>query len=145
MIVPDINLLLYATIAAFPEHEAARGWLEAAMNGDEPVGLTSPAVFGFVRIATNPRVFDPPMSVDEALAHVEGWLARQHVRYLSPGPRHLETAFALLRQLGAARNLTTDVQLAAYAIENDAELHSNDGDFARFRSMRGVNPLDRPA
>lgn len=141
MIVPDVNLLLYATIRNFPEHDSARRWLEATMNGDDPVGLTPPAVFGFLRIATNPRVFDPPMSVDAATKYVEGWLAREHVRYLSPGPRHLEIAFDLLRRLGAAHNLTTDVQLATYAMENDAVVHSNDSDFARFHAVRSMNPL----
>lgn len=63
------------------------------------------------------------------------------MRYLSPGPRHLEIAFDLLRKLGAAHNLTTDVQIAAYAIENQAEIHSNDADFARFQGARWVNPL----
>ena len=111
------------------------------MNGDEPVGLTSPAVFGFVRIATNPRVFTPPMSIDAALAQIEGWLARAHVQYLSAGSRHFEIAFDLLRKVGAAHNLTTDVQLAAHAIENDGEVHSNDTDFARFPAARWVNPL----
>jgi uncharacterized protein len=141
VIVPDVNLLLYATVAGFPEHARARTWLEQVMNADEPVGLAPPAVFGFIRIATNPRVFDPPMSIDAAVRHVEGWLALEHVRYLAPGPRHIELAFALLRELGAARNLTTDVQLAAHAMENEAEVHSNDADFARFRGVRCVNPL----
>lgn len=140
MIIPDVNLLLYATITSFPEHERARGWLEATMNGAEPVGLTSPAVFGFIRIASNPRVFAPPMEVDQAASHVESWLARSHVRYLAPGARHLEIAFELLRELGAARNLTTDVQLATYAIENDATVHSSDADFRRLRA-RWVDPL----
>jgi uncharacterized protein len=140
LIVPDVNLLLYATISSFPEHDGARRWLEATMNGNLPVGLTPPAVFGFLRIATNPRVFDPPMSVDMATKYVEGWLAREHVRYLSPGPQHLEIAFGLLRRLGAAHDLTTDVQLAAYAIENDGVVHSNDSDFVRL-GVRSSNPL----
>jgi uncharacterized protein len=46
-----------------------------------------------------------------------------------------------LRELGVARNLTTDVQLAAHAIENQARLCSNDSDFARFQGLRWENPL----
>lgn len=141
MIVVDINLLLYATFSAFEKHEAARAWFEAVLNGDEQVLLPSVSVFGFVRIATNPRVFSPPMRVEEALASVEQWLALPHVHFLVPGPRHLEIAFGLLRKLGAAHNLTTDVQLAALAIENQAQLCSNDSDFARFEGLRWENPL----
>lgn len=141
MIVPDVNLLLYACITAFPEHARARRWLEEVMNGEPDVGLAAPAVFGFIRLSTHPRVFDPPLAVGDAVQRVEQWLARPHVQFLLPGPRHLELAFRLLRGLGTAANLTTDVQLAALAIEHQAELHSNDTDFGRFPQLRWVNPL----
>ncbi len=141
MIIPDINLLLYAHITTFPKHAAARAWWEAAMNGNQEVGIVAPVAFGFIRIGTNPRVFAPPMSVDVAIGHVESWLARPRVRMLAPGSRHIDLAFGLIRALGAAANLTTDAQIAAFAIENQAELHSNDTDFARFRGLHWVNPL----
>jgi uncharacterized protein len=141
MIVPDVNLLLYAHVQAFAEHDEARAWWEALLNGRTEVGVGTPAIFGFVRLSTNRKVLDPPMAVGDALARVDGWLARPHVRVLQPGPRHLDIAFGLLRRLGTAANLTTDAQLAALAIENQAELHSNDGDFSRFPQLRWVNPL----
>ena len=141
MIIPDINLLLYAQITAFPEHPRARIWWEEALNGSQEVGLASPTLFGFIRIGTNPRVLEPPLAVEDAVEIVESWLKRPNVRYLLPGPRHLELAFGLLRALGAAANLTTDVQLAALAIEYQGELHSNDVDFTRFPGLRLVNPL----
>lgn len=141
MIVPDINLLLYATISGFPEHVRARRWWEDLLGGENAIGLTGPAVFGYVRIATNPRVFDPPLAVDAALARIEEWLDQPPVHFLLPGPRHLEIAFRLLRHVGTASNLTTDVQLAAHAIENQAEVHSNDVDFARFPELRWANPI----
>ena len=141
MNVVDINLLLYASFATFPQHKAARGWFEQMLNGDEQLLLPGVSVFGFVRIATNPRVFEKPLRVEEALDAVEGWLAQPHVHFLVPGPRHIEIAFRLLRELGAARNLTTDVQLAAHAIENQAVLYSNDSDFSRFAGLRWENPL----
>ena len=141
MIVPDVNLLLYASVTGFAEHAHARRWWEAALNGSREVGLSAPALFGFLRIATNPRVFESPMPIGTALEHAEAWLGRSHVRFLLPGPRHLELAFGLLRGLGTGGNLTTDVQLAALALEYQAELHSTDTDFARFPGLRWVDPL----
>lgn len=111
------------------------------MNGTNEVGVAAPALFGFVRIATNPRIFSPPMAVAGAVQAAEGWFGRPHVRFLQPGPRHLEIAFDLLRRLGSAANLTTDVQLAALAIEFQGELHSNDTDFARFPGLRWVRAI----
>lgn len=141
MIFPDVNLLLYAQVTAFAEHARARRWWEGLLNGRKPVGVAAPAVFGFVRLATNGRVLDRPLAVDDALRRVESWLAMPHVHLATPGPRHLEIAFALLRAAGTAANLTTDAQLAALAIEHQGEVHSNDTDFARFEQLRWVNPL----
>jgi uncharacterized protein len=141
VIIPDINLLLYASIDAVAEHDPARQWLDGLMNGSDEVGLAAPALFGFIRISTNPRIFNPPLPVTDAISRVESWLARPHVHFLNPGSRHLEIAFRLLRKLGVAGNLTTDVQLAALAIEHQAELHSNDTDFGRFPQLKWVNPL----
>jgi predicted nucleic acid-binding protein len=81
------------------------------------------------------------MAVDDALVRVGEWMERPNVHFVSPGPRHLEIAFKLLRQVGVAANLTTDAQLAAFAIERQGEVHSNDADFGRFPQLRWVNPL----
>lgn len=141
MILPDVNLLLYAHVTAFPEHARARRWWEGLLDGRREVGVAGPALFGFVRLASNRRVLDRPMLVSDALAYVEGWLALPHVHFVQPGPRHLEIAFRLLRQTGAAANLTTDAQIAALAIEHQGEVHSNDSDFGRFPQLRWVNPI----
>jgi toxin-antitoxin system PIN domain toxin len=141
MIVPDVNLLIYAHVRGFAEHARARRWWEDLMNGEKQVGIAAPALFGFVRLATSPRVLDRPLPVADALVRVEEWLSRAHVRFALPGPRYLQIAFGLLRELGTVGNLTTDTQLAALAIEEQAELHSNDGDFCRFPGLRWVNPL----
>ena len=81
------------------------------------------------------------MPLPGALETVDGWLARRHVQPLLPGPSHIQVAFRLLRATGAARDLTTDAQLAALAIEHGAVIHSNDTDFGRFPDLRWVDPL----
>lgn len=141
MIVPDVNLLLYAEIDAFPQHEAARRWWEQVMNGERQVGIATACLFGFIRLATNRRVLTDPLSVEDAIERVERWLGRAHVVFLVPGTRHLDTAFRLLKSLGTGGNLTTDVQIAAHAVEYGGEVYSNDADFSRFAGVRWVNPL----
>lgn len=141
MIVPDVNLLLDAELDAHPLHKRARKWWEGALNGQREVGLAPVALFGFLRIATSRRVFTVPLEVDAAVDRVNGWLVRPNVRTLVPGQQHLELAFGLLRRLGSGGSLTTDVQLAAHALELNAELFSNDMDFGRFQGLRWTNPL----
>ena len=60
---------------------------------------------------------------------------------LPPGPRSGESRARALDQAGAAGPLTADAHLAALAIEHQAELHSTDGDMARFPGLRWRNPL----
>jgi toxin-antitoxin system PIN domain toxin len=141
MIVPDVNLLLYAEIDAFPHHVPARRWWEGVMNGERQVGIAPVCLFGFLRLATNRRVLEEPMRIDDAIRRVQRWLERPHVVLLVPGTRHLETAFRLLRSLGTGGNLTTDVQVASYAVEYNGEVFSNDADFGRFEGVPWVNPL----
>ena len=142
MIVVDVNLLLHAVVSGFPQHERALTWWEQELNSTADVGLCGPSIFGFLRIATNPRILETPMSVDVATGYVADWLARPNVQFLVPGRRHLDIAFGLLRAAGTAGNLTNDVQLAALALEYDAEMCSNDSDFARFPGLRWVNPIN---
>jgi toxin-antitoxin system PIN domain toxin len=141
VIVVDVNLLLYAVFSGFELHDRARQWWERTVNGSAEVGLTAPAVFGFLRLSTNPRVFESPLSVAAATDYARDWLDQPRVRLLVPGPRHLDIALGMLQEVGTAGNLTTDVQLAAYAMEQRGELHSNDTDFGRFPALRWVNPL----
>lgn len=141
MIIPDVNLLLYAVVSGFPQHGRAHAWWERTVNSPARIGLTQPALFGFLRIATNARVLESPLPVSGAIEYVQGWLAQPNVDLLVPGPNHLPTALDLLRDIGTAGNLTTDVQLAAYAIEHQGEVHSNDADFARFPDLKWINPL----
>lgn len=141
MIVPDVNLLVYAYAPASPAKVPAEQWWQGLLNGTDQVGLASITVFGFIRLATNGRILQPPLTPDTAIAVVESWLQRPQVELIHPGPRHLETTLRLLREAGTAGDLTTDAQLAALAIEHNAEVHSADTDFARFSGLRWVNPL----
>ncbi len=144
MIVPDVNLLLYATNSSMPQHTRALHWMNTLFRGDEPIGFSWFVVVGFVRIATNPRVYRAPMSVGDALAVVDGWLSQRLVSIIEPTPAHWEILSTLLRESGTAGNLTNDAHLAALCIERGATLHSADGDFTRFRGLRWENPLLAP-
>lgn len=141
MILPDVNLLVYAYNAEAPEFEPAKAWWERTLSEGTAVFLPWAVMLGFVRMTTSARVVPRPVSVDLACAAVERWLARPGVNVLHPGERHAEIVFGLLRGLGTGGNLTTDAHLAALAFEFDLELYSTDADFARFPGLRWRNPL----
>ncbi len=141
MKLPDVNLLLYAIDEGSPRHEGARKWLEDTLSGTETVAFAWAVLVGFLRISTNPAVLQGPLSAEEALDYVEGWLAQPCVTTVAPGNRHAAVLRELLEPLGAAGNLVSDAHLAALAIEHGAELCSCDTDFSRFGGLRWTNPL----
>lgn len=142
MIIPDANLLLYAYDSHSPFHRPAKRWLTDLLSGYEPVGLCAPVLFSFIRLATHPKVFAHPMSAAEATEVVQSWLSRPNTRMLYPGPSHFEIVCRLLGASGTAGNLVSDAQIAALAQEFNATVHSADTDFARFKGITWVNPLE---
>lgn len=143
MIVPDANLLLYAYDAQSPHHAAASAWWSTALSGTEAVGLTHPTLFAFIRIATNPRVYERPMTLVAADGHVRSWLARRVARTLPTPPTHVDDVLELLVAAGSSGgNLVTDAQIAALARAHHAVVHTADHDFRRFPGIRTHYPLD---
>jgi predicted nucleic acid-binding protein len=49
MIICDVNLLVYATVPAMPQHLRSAQWLAERLADDVPLGLSHPAMFGFIR------------------------------------------------------------------------------------------------
>lgn len=141
MILPDINLLVYAYNADAPGHVRAKAWWEACLSDSRPVALPWVVILGYLRLMTSRNVLVEPCSPEEAIGYIRSWLERPQVQILQPGPRHLDLLDSLLRAARASGNLTTDVHLAALAIEHQAELQTNDGDFSRFPGLRWTNPL----
>ncbi len=141
MILIDANLLLYAHFSSFSEHPRARDWLDRRLNGYAPVGLPWTSLLAFLRIATNPRIFERPEPIADAWGQVRAWLACDVAWIPQPMERHAELLGSLLALLGIHANLVPDAHLAALAIEHGLTLCSTDGDFARFPGLRWLNPL----
>ena len=141
MILPDVNLLVYAHDELAPLHGPARTWWEELLSRRQTVLLPWAVVFGFVRLVTHPSVLRDPLAPAAALLRVRSWLERPQTELVEPGPRHLEIVQRLFEATGVGGNLTTDTHLAALAIEHRCELHSNDNDFGRFPGLRWHNPL----
>ena len=141
MILVDANLLIYAHVRSFTQHARARSWLDARLGSGEAVALPWASLVAFVRIVTNPRVFERPEPIADAWWQVEAWLDADAVWVPEPGERHRALLAALLAVGGMRANLVPDAHLAAIAIEHGLLLCSTDGDFARFPGLRWQDPL----
>ena len=141
MILVDANLLVYAHNRSFSQHERARSWLDARLNGSAPVGLPWPSLLAFVRLMSNPRVLERPRSFAESWSQAEAWLGCPPAWIPLPTERHRDVLGGLMQNLGTRSNLVGDAHLAALALEHGLTLCSTDGDFARFPGLRWDNPL----
>ena len=141
MILPDVNILVYAHREDAPGHKAMREWLENAVNGDHAYGMSDLVLSSFVRIVTHPAIFSPPSSIADALKFCMQIRDRPHCVRLLPGTRHWEIFADLCRSANAKGNLVPDAYLAALAIESGSEWITTDRDYSRFPGLRWRHPL----
>jgi hypothetical protein len=141
VILVDANLLLYAKLSSFPEHETAHRWLDERLNGVDRVALPWPSLLAFLRLSTNTRLFPRPLSMAAAWQQVRSWLSLETAWTPGPTGAHEDVLGDLLAPGGITPKLVMDAHLAALAIEHGLVLCSADGDFGRFSSLRWHNPL----
>lgn len=142
MLLPDVNVLVYAARVESPRHPEYRVWLHDLVNGASDFAMSDSVLAAFLRVVTNPRVFRTPTPVSVAVEFVEGIADSQCCRLLRPGTRHLGIFLDLCRSLRLGGNDIPDAYLAALAIESGSEWVTTDRGFARFPALRWRHPLD---
>lgn len=141
MILPDVNVLLYAQKENAPNHQEYYEWLLNVIRGEEAYGMSELVMSSVVRILTHPGIYADPSPLSEALEFVGQLKNQPHCVLISPGPRHWEIFEKLCRQVNAKGSLVPDAYLAALAIESGCEWITNDQDFSRFPGLRWRHPL----
>ena len=142
MLLPDVNVLIYAHVEnSVPEHSEYAAWITRLATGPEPFALSVLVISGFIRVVTNPRVFNPPSTLDRSFAFVDSLLKRPQARIVGPGPNHMDIFERLCRESGATGKMVADAQHAAVAIEHGCTMVSTDSDFSRFPALRWQHPL----
>jgi len=137
----DANLLIYAYATSLPDHRATKEWLDSTLNGIPRVGIPWESSMAFLRIVTNPRVFERPAPIAAAWDQVKNWLDAPTVWIPSATEKHAEVLNQLLAMSGLGPNHIPDAHLAAIAIEHGLVLCSSDRDFDRFPGVKTENPL----
>lgn len=135
MILPDVNVLLYAVNTGAPQNTTAQAALKGAYENG-PVALCWPALLGFLRLSTRAGILPRPLGVEQALEVVRTWLSLPGSVLVQPTPQHAAVLGGLLLGAGRGGPLVSDAHLAALAIEHGATLLSFDADFARFAGLR---------
>ncbi len=142
MVILDANILIYTHHSDTKQHKVVSAWFESQMTSAETLGLTWAALWAFMRVSTNSKLWERPPTPEEAFDRVAEWLQISSAVLIGPGQRHLSIMRSLALQSGAKGPMLSDVALAAIAIEHAAILASTDRDFRRFSGLRWVNPLE---
>jgi uncharacterized protein len=141
VILPDVNVLVLAHRRDHDEHDLVRSWLEDEVNSDSPFALADTAVAGFLRIVTNPRIYERPTKLSTALSFVDGLVEQPTCVAVAAGPNHWPILRRVLVAADARASLVPDAHLAAIAIEQGATIATRDRGFARFGEVRWLDPL----
>lgn len=140
MILPDVNVLIYAFRPDAEHHRLCRRWLDSVLNGPAPYGMSPQVLSSVVRVTTHPRIFARPDRLEDVLRFCEVVLRQPHCYVVSPGPRHWTIFTGLCRSGAITGNLAPDAWLAALAIESGCEWITFDRGFARFPGLRWRTP-----
>ena len=135
MILPDVNVLLYAFRRDAERHNEYRAWLDDVVNGDAAYGVSTQVLSSLVRISTHPRIFREPSTRAEALEFCGALLEPENCRLVQPSERHWTIFVELVDRAKASGNLIQNAWFAALAIESGSEWISTDRDYARFPGL----------
>lgn len=141
MMALDVNVLVYAHREDVKDHRAYRDWLESVINSNTAYGFSELVLSGFIRVATHPRVFETPSSLEVAIAFAEQLRTAEHAVCLAPGRNHWPLFLKCARSISARGNEIPDAYHAALALEWDCDWLTTDKGFRRFKGLRVRHPL----
>jgi toxin-antitoxin system PIN domain toxin len=140
MVLPDVNVLIYAFRQDASQHAVCRAWLDRTILGDARFGISPLALAAVVRITTQPRVFQVPSTLDDALGFCDDILGQSHCQTVEPRERHWDVFKRLCIETDTRGRRVTDAWYAALAIESGCEWVTMDRDFARFPGLKWSVP-----
>jgi toxin-antitoxin system PIN domain toxin len=140
MILPDVNVLIYAFRQDAPHHAVCKPWVEDLVNGDVRFGISPLALSAVVRIATNPRAYREPSTLEEVFKYSEYLTASLNCHAVVPGEQHWDIFKRLCIETDTRGTRVTDAWFAALAIEWGCEWITFDRDYARFPGLKWQVP-----
>jgi len=141
MILPDVNVLLYAFRGDSENHSRYRAWLQEVVDGAAAYGISPQVLASVVRVSTHPGIFPRPSRLEDAFQFCDIVMEQPHCQIIQPGPRH----WGIFREVSAASrvqgNLAQDAWFAALAIESGCEWITTDRDYSRFDGLHWRAPF----
>ncbi len=111
---PVTTVLLTHEIQEAAGHEALRAHIRtASRSGNVPFALAPQVLQEFVHVATDPRRFKVPLTMEQALERSRFWWESAEVVQCHPGGRAWEQAWTWMEKFRLGRKRILDTYLAA--------------------------------
>ncbi len=139
----DTDVLVYTHLPATAEQERVRRFLHSRLAAPRVTLAVTPMVLHeLVHVITDPRRFDPPVTMSEALAIARLYIGRSNITCLAPDEEALADAFTLLEHHQLGRKRIADTLLAATLLRHGVSeiITCNTADFAPFDGLKVVDP-----
>lgn len=136
MILPDVNVLIYAFRPEMPEHSRCRQWLQGVVDQDTRFGISPLSLGALVRVTTNRKSWKEPSSLQSAFRFSDYLLGQPHCQVVEPGERHWDIFSRLCVDTETRGPRVSDAWYAALAIEWGCEWVTLDRDYSRFPGLR---------
>ncbi len=140
----DTDVLIHWMMEGTPHHSLVRQYIEREIKGQNfKIGLTQQTLLEFIHIATDPKRFKNPLSMNKAISVCRDLWEGKEVFRLSPGPEVLLRSLELLTSLKLGRKRILDTSLAATleAAQVKRLVTLNAGDFKIFSFLEVVSPF----
>lgn len=141
MIIPDVNLLIYAHVPSSIDHAKSLIWWREILAGPEQIGLPDIVISSFLRLTTNTRLFGTPFTPAEAVDLANKWLTHQNIELLLGEEINLRKLLENVKARNLSGNSIPDMQIAIFALQHNAVLHSADTGFKRYEDLKWFNPI----
>lgn len=139
----DTNVLIYAHIPSFAEHEVVRAFLLRQLRQQDVRLVVTPGILHeFVHVITDSRRFEPPVKMSEALALARLYLERTNVECVCTDEKTLLQAFELMEEHRLGRKRIADTLLATVLLQNGVSeiITCNPSDFKPFGDLQVLDP-----
>jgi len=140
MILPDVNVLIYAFRSDTARHSVCKRWLDRLVQGEAQFAVSPLALSAVARIVTNPRIFRQPSPIEDVFAFCDNLLGQPHCDAVRPGQRHWSIFTRVCLEADIRGPRVSDAWFAALAIEHGCLWITYDRDYARFPDLDWREP-----
>ncbi len=142
MIAVDTNILVYAHRIDSPWHEIAYKRVKQLAEQNSRWAIPYPCIHEFYSIVTNPKIYNPSSTQNQAIHFIEALIQSPHLTLLSEDETYWPEIRKTIRDSKVMGGMIHDARIASLCtIHGIKELWTFDRDFIRFPQLKIKNPL----